>query len=82
MSAPDRLTCEEVFRRLEDFLDRELDEADLRLVREHLEACAGCSAEYEFERRLLAGLREKLRRIACPSDLLERIQRLLAQPES
>jgi anti-sigma factor (TIGR02949 family) len=77
MSPVDRLTCEELFRRLDDYLDRELDEREMRLVREHLETCAVCTAEYAFEDSVLRNVRDKLRRIQAPPDLLGKISRLI-----
>ena len=71
----DRITCEEAFRRLDDFLDHELSDKEMRLVREHLEICAHCSREFRFERSVIARVREKLGRIEVPADLLARITR-------
>lgn len=76
---PERLSCEELVRRLDSFLDRELSEAEVRLVREHLEGCAKCAAEYAFESSLLRDLRTKLRRIQAPAGLLDRITRRIAE---
>lgn len=75
----DRFTCEDLFRRLDDYLDRELSGEEGERIREHLEACAQCAMEYEFEGQLLTALKEKLRRIAAPPDLLARISRSLRQ---
>lgn len=73
MHPPDRFTCEEVFARLDDYLDRELTAEEMRLVREHLATCAACASEYRFEAGVLEGVREKLRRLAVPAGLMERI---------
>lgn len=81
MSLPDRLTCEEMFRRLDDFMDRELSAGEAKLVREHLETCAVCAAEYRFEESMLTRVREKLRHIAAPPDLLKRISARLSELE-
>ncbi|HEY7681804.1 MAG TPA: zf-HC2 domain-containing protein [Gemmatimonadales bacterium] len=78
MHPPDRFTCEEVFARLDDYLDRELDQEEIRLVREHLETCAACASEYKFEAGVLDGVREKLRRLAVPDGLMGRITARLA----
>ena len=78
---PDRLSCEELFRRLDDYLDRELSADEARLVREHLETCAICATEYTFEASMLRTVREKLRRIQAPPGLLERITRRIAESE-
>jgi anti-sigma factor (TIGR02949 family) len=81
MSRPDRLTCEELFRRLDDYLDRELSADDAALVREHLETCAICAAEYAFESSVLRNVREKLRHIQAPPGLLERISQRIREAE-
>jgi anti-sigma factor (TIGR02949 family) len=75
---PDQLTCEEVFARLDDYLDRELSDREMRLVREHLEICAVCASEHRFESGVLRGIREKLRRLAVPADLRARISARIA----
>jgi anti-sigma factor (TIGR02949 family) len=74
----DRFTCEEVFRRLDDYVDRELNEEEMRLVREHLELCAYCAAEYQFEDTFITHVRSKVQRISCPSDLMANISQALS----
>jgi anti-sigma factor (TIGR02949 family) len=69
----DRYTCEEAFRRLDDFLDRELSAEETTLVREHLEVCAGCAREFAYEASVLRGVRDKLRDIDIPPDLQARV---------
>lgn len=75
--APDRYTCEDVFRRLDDYLDRELDAREQDLVRQHLETCAVCAAEYHFESTVLKQVKSKVRRISVPQDLFQRISKAL-----
>ncbi len=78
MHPPDRFTCEEVFSRLDDYLDRELTAEEMRLVREHLETCAACASEHRFESGVISGVREKLQRLAVPADLMARISARIA----
>ena len=74
MSHPlNRTTCEEAFRRLDDFLDRRLTQTEMRLIEEHLEICAACTREFTFETSVLSGVRQKLRQLSVPPDLLSRI---------
>jgi anti-sigma factor (TIGR02949 family) len=74
MSHPlNRTTCEEAFRRLDDFLDRRLAQTETRLIEEHLEICAACAREFTFEASVLTGVRQKLRQLSVPPDLLARI---------
>jgi anti-sigma factor (TIGR02949 family) len=74
MSHPlNRTTCEEAFRRLDDYLDRRLAQTELHLIEEHLEICAACAREFSFEASVLFGVRQKLRQLSVPLDLLARI---------
>jgi anti-sigma factor (TIGR02949 family) len=73
MTPLNRYTCEEAFRRLDDYLDRELSADEMALVNEHLEICAGCAREFSFESSLLRGVRDKLRQIDLPPSLQARI---------
>jgi anti-sigma factor (TIGR02949 family) len=81
MHPPDRLTCEEIFARLDDYLDRELSADEMRKVREHLDTCAACAGEYRFEAGVLDAVRAKFHRLSVPSDLMARIAaRIAAEP--
>jgi mycothiol system anti-sigma-R factor len=73
-------TCDETFRRLDDYLDRELSAEETRLVAEHLERCAQCAREFALEREVLDQIRTKLQRIRAPSGLLARISATLDRP--
>ncbi|HZE74430.1 MAG TPA: zf-HC2 domain-containing protein [Gemmatimonadales bacterium] len=74
----DRLTCEAAFRQLDDYLDRALDAEEMRLIDEHLATCAACLTEFTFERSVLEHVRDKLRDVAVPPELLARISAQLA----
>lgn len=78
MSHVDRYTCEEAFLRLDDYLDRELPADEMECVRAHLETCALCASEVEFEQAVMDDVRGKVRRIRAPRDLMARISALLA----
>lgn len=77
MTPLNRYTCEEAFRRLDDYLDRELSSEETVLVREHLEICAGCAREFNFEASILKGVRQKLRQIDLPESLQLRVLSVL-----
>ena len=74
-----RVTCEEAFRRLDDYLDRELGEEDTRLIGEHLAVCEACLREFTFERSVLDGVRRKLERTEASASLRTRIADSLAR---
>lgn len=73
MTNLDRYTCEEAFRRIDDYVDRQLAPDEMELVREHLVTCAACAHEFRFEASLLHGVKEKLRHIDLPNELQARI---------
>jgi anti-sigma factor (TIGR02949 family) len=75
-----RHTCEEAFRRLDDFLDRRLSPEETRLVKEHLQICDACTREFTFEASVLSGVRRKLRHLEAPPDLLGKVLSGLKQP--
>lgn len=73
----DEYCCEEAFKRLDDFLDRELTADEMELVKKHLETCAGCASEFRFEGTVLQSLRDKLCHIDLPCDLIEKMRAAL-----
>jgi anti-sigma factor (TIGR02949 family) len=82
MSEPlDRMTCESAFRRLDDYLDRQLSPDEMRLVEEHLHICEACTREFTFEASVLDGVRRKLKSLEMPPDLLARIVARLRPPQ-
>ena len=77
----DRYSCEEVFRRFDDYLDRELTAGELELVEKHLAICATCAREIAFEASLLTQLRAKLKRVNAPPLLLSRVALALSEAD-
>jgi anti-sigma factor (TIGR02949 family) len=73
MSRLERTNCEEAFRRLDDFLDRRLTPHEMKLIEEHLEICAWCTREFNFEASVLHGVKRKLRQLEAPTDLVTKI---------
>jgi anti-sigma factor (TIGR02949 family) len=70
MTKLNRSNCEEAFRRLDDFLDRQLSPQEMLLIEEHLRICDWCTREFNFEASVLHGLKRKLRQIDVPADLV------------
>lgn len=73
MTQLSRTNCEEAFRRLNDFLDGRLPPEEIRIIEEHLEICAWCAREFNFETSVLHGLKRKVRQLDVPAGLLSRI---------
>jgi anti-sigma factor (TIGR02949 family) len=79
--ALNRHTCEEAFRRLDDYMDRRLSADEMRKIEEHLHVCDACTREFTFEASVLDGVKHKLRHLAAPPDLLSRILAQLSPPK-
>ena len=62
--------CDEVLRRLDDFVDRALAADEIRRVEAHLAECLACAHAVRFEATLIEGIRSRLRRIAVPEGLM------------
>jgi anti-sigma factor (TIGR02949 family) len=77
MTKLNRSNCEEAFRRLDDYLDRELSPHEIRLIEEHLRICDWCTREFNFETSVLHGLKRRLRKIEAPPDLVARVLSIL-----
>ena len=82
MSQPEKYTCKDAFDKLDDFLDRELSEEEIGLVKAHLELCTDCAGAYKFEGDMLECVRQKIQHIALPEDLLAKINAALDEAES
>ncbi|MDQ6828887.1 MAG: zf-HC2 domain-containing protein [Gemmatimonadota bacterium] len=74
-----RFTCEDAFRRLDDYLDRELGRDEMTLVREHLELCARCAGLFAFESGVLMDVRDKVRQMTMPADVRARVESAIAR---
>ena len=75
----DRYTCEEMLRRLDDYLDRELSAEEIVRVEEHLQECEACIREFGFEASVIRAVRAKLREVEVPQSLADRVAMSLAR---
>jgi len=82
MNQIDRYTCEQVFQRLDNYIDRELSDDEMKLVQEHIEICAWCAKTYSFEVKVLNSMRDRLQKFRVPSDLLSKVSLALDAAES
>ncbi len=73
MKETDRFTCKETLRRLDDYLDNELDERQMAIVRKHLKECEECDAESAFEESVFTCVKEKLQNLPLPDGLKDRV---------
>jgi anti-sigma factor (TIGR02949 family) len=74
MSCHDSDVCEEMFKRLDAYLDRALSEEERLEVEGHLHECAHCACEYRYEAAFVREVREKLKRLQAPPALMDKIK--------
>jgi anti-sigma factor (TIGR02949 family) len=76
--AVNEIDCAQALRRLIEFIDRELADADRDVIERHLQTCRSCLSRADFERALKGKLRG-LSHGDVPSKTLDRITALMQQ---
>lgn len=71
------IKCEEVLRRLYDYIDRELDEATKGEIEEHLKLCKYCCRHHDFEVQLRLLIQRSCFERKAPEFLKNKISDLL-----
>jgi anti-sigma factor (TIGR02949 family) len=77
IDAFDFYSCEEAIKRLNDYLDSELDPAERDDVIKHLKICEPCLERFHFEKSLIAAMKERVCRSVAPFKLKERLASLM-----
>lgn len=72
------LSCREALERLDDYVDRELTQEEMRMVRRHLRICHECTRKFDTEAVFVQDLRTKMNRLDIPADLAAKISRVLS----
>lgn len=71
--------CDDTLHDLQTYLDHELSDDDLEMVRTHLAECRNCNDAFEFHARLRATIREKCHHDELPPEFIARIERCLGE---
>ena len=71
------LNCQQIFEKLQDYLDRELSTEEIAQVKMHLDVCGVCAEEYRFEESVLRHVRNCVCAAEVPKDLAERLKRVI-----
>jgi mycothiol system anti-sigma-R factor len=79
MNELDRLQCEQVFKKLDDYIDAELSAEEMDLIRQHLDICAWCAGAYQFQSGVLKEVEARLQRIPAPDNLRDKVAAALRQ---
>jgi len=82
MTHDDMIPCDEVVRRVYEFIDGQLDVKDLAHYEAHISVCLGCKGFVEFEEKLVRLIQEKSRsstgHVEVPSGLAEKIRKAIS----
>lgn len=74
------ISCSEAVRRLWEYLDGTIGEADRKVVEEHLSRCRRCCAELEFAEEMQGFLADRARD-EIPADVMARFDATLKEVE-
>jgi len=69
--------CTDVEKRVQQFLDGQLDDTETTLIYEHLDHCLPCDKKIEFEKKLKEFIRLKAQEKTYPQKLEEELKNLL-----
>ena len=67
------MSCEQAYREVYQFLDRELSDEELAAVRQHLDNCPPCAHLFQFEGTIVRYVRERGARETCPAAAVKSI---------
>lgn len=67
------MDCGDCLERLYEYLDKELSERDVTVVKQHLDDCEGCNDHFVFEARFIKKVHDACAGDRAPSELRERI---------
>lgn len=68
--------CKEAVARLNQYLDRELNEDEQQVVKKHLEHCPPCLDLFRFEENVLTFIGDRCRETTAPASLRDKVQKL------
>jgi len=77
----DYYSCEEAVKRLNEYLDHQMTDAERVVVMRHLEICRPCLRRFMFEETLVISLRHKVALLCAPAALREKLHGLLLDQE-
>ncbi len=70
---PHSTPCSQVLEQMFEYLDGELGEPDLHVIREHLDECAPCMSEHDVDKVVKALIRRSCGGDVAPDTLRDRI---------
>ncbi len=78
----DYYSCEEAVKRLNEYLDHQMTDAERIVVLKHLEICRPCLRRFTFEQTLVVSLRHKVALLCVPVAVKEKLSLLLRDKQA
>jgi len=78
----DYYSCEEAVKKLNEYLDHQMTDAERVVVMRHLEICRPCLRRFTFEQTLVVSLRQKVALLCAPAAVREKLSLLLRDKEA
>jgi mycothiol system anti-sigma-R factor len=69
--------CDDALTSLYQYLDQELEAANAKRIREHLEECGMCLSRFDFEARLKTVVRDRLAE-DVPEEFISKLKQAIA----
>jgi anti-sigma factor (TIGR02949 family) len=73
------IDCPTALRQLWDYLDQELTEDRMAMMRQHMARCRRCLPHHDFDKRFLAAVRATRQEQLMPPEVKSRVMELLAE---
>jgi len=77
-----KFNCQDVEKKVQAFLDGQLEKEQVLLIEEHLDYCLPCDKKIEFEKKLRFVIKSKVRENSHPKKLDLELKRLLNDKNS
>ncbi|MFB6345277.1 MAG: zf-HC2 domain-containing protein [bacterium] len=71
------MDCRQILKLYQLYVDQEMDNSMVDLVKQHMENCPDCQYRVKFEVKFSTIIRKKFKTRSAPDDLKERIKKKL-----
>lgn len=71
------MDCRQILKLYQLYVDREMDDSSIDLIKKHLKDCPDCQYRIKFEMQFKTTIERKVKTRSAPKDLKERIKKKL-----
>ena len=77
-AAPKKFNCKDVEKKVQAFLDGQLEKEQVMLIEEHLDYCLPCDKKIEFEKKLRFIIKSRAQENSHPQKLDVELKRMIS----